>query len=293
MKNQLIQIYLLVCQIYDSHSSLKYQRLSNFKPQFTDQELIAVYLFGHLNHLYQQRAIYQFIKRYWLDWFPRLPSYQAFNRRLNLLENNFQAIFAALSERLQQQSKQASGGDYLIDSMPVMLACGTRAKRARVALELARTGFSAVKQINFHGVRLHLISRRQTNQLPLPAKVWLKEANVHDLTAVREKLDELPGSINLFGDKAYADTHLKSELEERHIKLWTPLKKPKNKELSLVQKQFSQMVSSIRQPIESFFKWLIDKTDIQRANKVRSTEGLIIHCIGKLTVALLLLNFYY
>jgi len=52
------------------------------------------------------------------------------------------------------------------------------------------------------------------------------------------------------------------------------------------------ILSKIRQPIESFFKWLIDKTDIQRAGRVRSTEGLMIHCWGKLTFAayLLVLN---
>ncbi|HLM62199.1 MAG TPA: hypothetical protein VK308_15450 [Pyrinomonadaceae bacterium] len=49
MKNQVIQIYLLVCQIYDNQSSLKYQRRSNFKPVFTDQEIITIYLFGQLN----------------------------------------------------------------------------------------------------------------------------------------------------------------------------------------------------------------------------------------------------
>jgi hypothetical protein len=59
------------------------------------------------------------------------------------------------------------------------------------------------------------------------------------------------------------------------------------------EKGFNKTVSSFRQPIESLFKWLIDKTDIQRASQVRSTEGLIIHCLGKLTFALLLLNFYY
>src|SRR5215210_4632828 len=85
MKNQLIQLYLLVCQIYDSQSCLKYQRLSNFKPRFTDQDLITVYLFGHLNGHYQKKAIYRFTREYWADWFPALPSYQAFNRRLNLL----------------------------------------------------------------------------------------------------------------------------------------------------------------------------------------------------------------
>jgi hypothetical protein len=46
----------------------------------------------------------------------------------------------------------------------------------------------------------------------------------------------------------------------------------------------------MRQPIESFFKWLIDKTAIQRASQVRSTEGLIIHCLGKMTFALFLLR---
>jgi hypothetical protein len=51
------------------------------------------------------------------------------------------------------------------------------------------------------------------------------------------------------------------------------------------------MVSRLRQPIESFFNWLTDKTDIQRAGRVRSTEGLMIHCFGKLTFAVYALVF--
>jgi IS5 family transposase len=158
---------------------------------------------------------------------------------------------------------------------------------------MAKCGFSAVKQTHFHGVRLHLIAEKKTAALPLPTKIWLKEGNVHDLTAAREISDELPSGINLFGDKAYADEQFKAELKERRIQLFTPIKKPKKEKLSNYQKQYNRTVSSFRQPIESFFKWLIDKTDIQRASSVRSTEGLIIHCLGKLTFALLLLNFYY
>lgn len=48
---------------------------------------------------------------------------------------------------------------------------------------------------------------------------------------------------------------------------------------------YSQSVSAIRQPIESFFNWLIEKTDIQKASKVRSTKGLLVHVFGKLTAA--------
>ena len=164
---------------------------------------------------------------------------------------------------------------------------------ARVAPEIAKTGFCATKQIHFHGVRLHLIANRHSGRLPVPAKLWLREGNVHDLTALREIEDELPAAINLFGDKAYADQRFKAELEDKQIRLLTPIKKPKKADLTEPQKYFNKTVSSIRQPIESFFKWLIDKTDIQRAKQVRSTEGLIIHCLGKLTFALFLLNFYY
>lgn len=151
MKNQLIQIYLLVCQIYDNHSSLKYQRASNFKPVFSDEEIITVYLFGQLNEKFNHRQIHAFTQEYWLDWFPALPSYQAFNRRLNLLTDNFHALFAYLLESLQPVEKAVSE-DFLIDSMPVMLACGTRSRRARVALEFDKTGFCATKQIHFHGI---------------------------------------------------------------------------------------------------------------------------------------------
>lgn len=292
MDNQLIQIYLLVCQIYDNQSSLKFQRASNFRPKFSDEEIITVYLFGQLNEKFNHRRIYDFIQEYWRDWFPDLPSYQAFNRRLNLLTDNFQVLFGSLLETLHLNQSQSTT-DFLIDSMPIMLAQGTRSNQARVAPEFAKTGFSAVKQTNFHGVRLHLIAKRQTGALPIPAQVWLKEGNVHDLTALKEITDELPSQINLFGDKAYADAQLKAELKERQIRLFTPIKKPKKEKLLDEQKRYNKTVSKIRQPIESFFKWLIDKTDIQRASQVRSTEGLIIHCIGKLTFALLLLNFYY
>ncbi len=48
---------------------------------------------------------------------------------------------------------------------------------------------------------------------------------------------------------------------------------------------FSRAVSKIRQPIEGFSKWLIEKTIFQRASKVRSIRGLMIIAFGKLAAA--------
>jgi hypothetical protein len=144
----------------------------------------------------------------------------------------------------------------------------------------------------FHGVRLHLIAQAQAEKLPAPAHLWIERASTHDLTALRGQ-SNIPKNINLFGDKACADRRFKNLPHTRHIHLLTPIKKPKNKALSVTEKHFNKLVSKIRQPIESLFKWLIDKTDIQRASSVRSIEGLMIHCLGKLSFALFLLAFYY
>jgi hypothetical protein len=54
---------------------------------------------------------------------------------------------------------------------------------------------------------------------------------------------------------------------------------------------YSHADSSVRQPIEYFFNWLIENTDIQRASKVRSTKGLLVHVFGKLAVAFISLIF--
>ena len=54
---------------------------------------------------------------------------------------------------------------------------------------------------------------------------------------------------------------------------------------------FSTAVSRVRQPVEAIFNWLIEKADIQKASKVRSIKGLMIHAFGRLAVAFITLAF--
>ncbi|MGA2821955.1 MAG: transposase [Bacteroidales bacterium] len=54
---------------------------------------------------------------------------------------------------------------------------------------------------------------------------------------------------------------------------------------------FSKAVFKVSQPIEGWFNWLIEKTDVQRANKVRSAKGLLIHVFGKLAAVCIYLIF--
>ena len=54
---------------------------------------------------------------------------------------------------------------------------------------------------------------------------------------------------------------------------------------------FSKAVFKVQQQIEGWFNWLIEKTDFQRASKVRSAKGLPVHIFGKLAAAVIDLIF--
>ena len=54
---------------------------------------------------------------------------------------------------------------------------------------------------------------------------------------------------------------------------------------------FSTAVSKVGQPIGAFFNWLNEKTNIQRAMKVISINGLLVHIYEKLAITFLYLIF--
>jgi hypothetical protein len=291
MENLLIEIYLFVCQVYDTSSQTCYQRLSNNRePEFTDQELITIWFFAHLEGCFEKKKMHTLILKYWREWFPRLPSYQTFVLRLNRLEPTFQTFGALLSDALAAAHRPEL--DHLVDSLPVMLAQHGHSYGARVAREIADAGFCAAKKTRFHGVRLHVVAQRRAGRLPLPHQVWLCAASHHDSKAFIEQQPVLP-STELFGDLAYPTPEIISHLREQHTRLIAPQKKAKGKELTDDESYYNRLVRRIRQPIESLFNWIQEKTQIQRASKVRSTDALMIHCWGKLAVAFFLLVFNY
>ena len=86
------------------------------------------------------------------------------------------------------------------------------------------------------------------------------------------------------------DEALSQLLATHGASLNTPVKKEKGqKELLLFQSALSTLVSQVRQPIESLFHWIQEKTGVQIASKVRSSQGLMVHVFGKIAAAMFLL----
>jgi Transposase DDE domain. len=287
----LVRIYLFICQRYRGRLAAVAQRQSNNSdPDFTDEEVLTIYVFGLIKKRTTISEIHRYAEEHFSEWFPDLPSYQSYNRRLNRLST----VFAPLVEAaLSEISCKETRGEALriADSMPIMLAKGQRASRGKVASErLASVGYCSSKDTFFHGVKLHLVAERRSGQLPVPERAGLTPGSENDLRALRRVLPTIEGGI-LCGDKAYCDGPLKERLtSDQNLDLLTPVKKEKGqKTLPAADKLFSEAVSRIRQPIESLFNWINEKTGIQQASKVRSYQGLLVHAFGRLAAAMLLL----
>ena len=86
-------------------------------------------------------------------------------------------------------------------------------------------------------------------------------------------------------------------LKHQNSEMLTPVKAVKGMPEEIKQKiraandLFSTAVSKVRPPVEAIFNWLIEKADIQKASKVRSTKGLMIHVFGRLAAAFITFAF--
>ena len=273
-QTQLISIFVYIHEQYKTNLWPYCQRMSkNSNPRFNDEELLTIYIYGIMKRRFEIKDIYNYTHNHLLEWFPNLPSYVAFVQRLN----RFESLFPVLVELILNDF---SGSDIiqhirLIDSMPIIMANEKRSSRAKVASHFANKGYCSSKGIYYYGVKVHILGQKRIATLPLPEYIGITPASEHDLLTLNIII-HLLRDVDLYADKAYIKK-LEQQLlaQEQKVNLCTPVKKEKGQErLDLFDQLLSKSVSRVRQPIESLFNWIQQKTNIQIASKVRSYQGL-------------------
>jgi hypothetical protein len=292
---KLIEIYFYICKRYDEDLKYCCERFSNNnKPRLTDQEIMTMYLFViQEEQRFKLKQIYCFANDYLRSWFPCLGSYAAFNNRINRLSEAFKQLTESLVSEFQPEDcclKQS-----LLDSMPIITCSGKRS--GKVAQELTDKGYCSTKSIYYYGLKLHALAFRRMNKLPFPEQLLLTPASVNDLTVFKDSWSDIRNRC-FFGDKIYSNQDFFTSVKEKcNSTMLTPVKGIKGQTEWEKQNDkaandfFSTAVSKVRQPIEAFFNWIIEKTDFQKASKVRSTKGLLVHVFGKMAAAFINLIF--
>src|SRR5690606_34449642 len=120
-QDQLISLYVYICNEYKSHLVCYCLRMSNYADlSFSDEEVLTIYLFGVLDKHRTLKEIYGYADRHLRDWFPKLPSYTGFIQRINRIQD----VFVPMIESLQSHLGGVCEGQVfqLMDSMPIILA---------------------------------------------------------------------------------------------------------------------------------------------------------------------------
>lgn len=292
---KLIKIYSIICERFEKDLKYSCERFSNNSTQdLTDEEIMTIYLFViEEEQRFTVKQIHRFADEYLQSWFPNLGSYSAFSNRLNRFSEAFKLLAASLftayypEDCFQNQS--------LLDSMPIITCSGKRS--GKVAKDITDKGYCSTKSMYYYGVKLHALAFRRENKIPFPEEIQITPASVNDLTVFKEVWSDKENRC-FFGDKIYQNKEFFSDFEkEKNSIMYTPVKSVKGECQEIRNRDkaandlYSIAVSRVRQPIESFFNWLIIKTDIQKASKVRSTKGLLVHLFGKVASAFINLTF--
>jgi len=285
-EEKLISLYLYISENKAIKNYLQNIRQSNnYLPAFTDEEAITIYLYGVHQKRTTVKEIYRYIDQHLKDWFPALPSYQAFDNRLNILAG----AFGVLANEFVKQGTVGLNfvGESILDSLPILVAGNRRSSSACVAKGLCDKGYCSSKGMYYYGLKLHLLGFVRPGTIPMPECFGLTGASENDLTVARPWLENLYNR-KVYADKIYCDTDFNFQLDNHNnTKIITPIKKRKGQKLEdAADNLYSKAVSGIRQPVESFFNWLIERTGIQIAVKVRSTKGLLVHVWGKFAAAM-------
>jgi hypothetical protein len=293
---RLISTYFTVCN-YSSELSGHYMRYSNNDtPSFTDEEIMTIYLYCTTDEfkLHTKKQVYDYAKRHLRSWFPQLPNYEAFSGRLNNLNSCFKLLAEKVSPLIYEEKPafQAKTLELIVDSLPIMLAKNQRAKTAKVATEIANLGYCATKNMCYHGLKAHAANLMAADKrLPSLYCCVISRASEHDNTVFKESIAPNCPNTKNYADSAYCDKATAPELLSLFNVTVCPIEKRKKGQAELFydQKLQNTTISRVRQPIEGYFNWLIEYTDIQNASKCRSTKGVLTHIYGKIAASLVFL----
>jgi len=285
----LIWLYLIIDDLFRQTELPWYiDRFSNNRfPYFSDAELLTSAIFPILMGYLVKKDGYRYIQRHYRTWFPKLPTYEVWNRRLN---RSHEALIY-LDRLIRWCFANVVGQELIIDTIPIIVCQAQHSARAAAASPFVSKGYCAAKKQYYIGAKVQLLGVRRPGQMPMPLGYVIATAKEHDLTIAEDSLSDIAG-VTVYGDKAYIDRSFQLELFEQYTNWVVPVKQKRNgPPLGLFDQAFNSLHASVRQPIESLAAWINKKTRIEDSSRIRSIDGLFTHIASKMVAALLLLVF--
>jgi len=149
----------------------------NAVPYFTDAELLTCGIFAELIGSRDRKAGYRYIKTHYRSWFPALPCYEVYNRKLN----RFHEALGYLYKLFVRKYGWADQAIAMIDTQPIEVCQPQHANNSKTAQPFVSKGYCAAKKKYYIGAKLQIIAQGRRHKLPFPTEFALASASIHDL----------------------------------------------------------------------------------------------------------------
>ena len=169
-------------------------------------------------------------------------------------------VFAELSE--SHKPEDCYEDTLIVDSIPIMNCTG------KVATKIADKGYRSTKNQYYH--RLNVCMMRK-GHIPFTFQLALPYASENDLSVFKRGCASAIRGKTFFADKIYRDaTYWRTKEETKGNLLISPIKAVKGATDEEKQRNraaddfYSSAASPVTEPVEAFFNWLNETTNIQR-----------------------------
>jgi hypothetical protein len=204
-----------------------------------------------------------FLKNYWANYFPNLPSY---NRFVELMHRSIFPL--TLFTQLKCGKKT---GIYYVDSSCLPVCNLKRSRRHKTFDSVAQYGKTSVGW--FFGLKIHVVINHHGELIAFK----ITKGNRHDSTSAQSLLESLRGLA--FGDKGYISKKLFDVLMKKGLKLIT--RKRKNMKEQLQLNNYEQQLLNQRGLIETVFNCMKNKYHVWHTRH-RSVINALTHLMAAL-----------
>ena len=125
----LVTVYTVVDDLYQEHCAAQ-KDPRGCPGRVSDSEVLSLTILAQWHPSRSERAFLRFVRRYWREYFPRLTSQSAFNRRAREMSGVLLALDPALDAALTAHLGEPAAYQ-VVDGVPVPLARRCRGRRQR------------------------------------------------------------------------------------------------------------------------------------------------------------------
>lgn len=225
-------------------------------PGLKDSEVITIEIIGEFLGMDCDKTIWEYFKRHWSHFFPKMPDRSNFARQAA----NLHVVKRLLQESLATGLNAFGDALHIIDGLPIPICKFARAHFSQIFKGQSAYGYCATKKEHYYGFRGHIV----ISSTGIITGATFTKANVDERDVCPELAEKIRGL--LLGDKGYIRPELEDQLKEQGLHLVTTLRENMKDERP---KSFLRWMVGTRRLIETVIGQLTERFHIE---KVRARD---------------------